>query len=216
MCTLKKYGLEDYRVQRIINKDERLGRLINFIESSEIKIEKDGFQCLVKYIIGQQISDKARETIWNRLYEYLDSPTPEKIIKTSDSELRELGLSFKKIEYINILATSVFNKELNFDELKYLSNAEIISKLTSLKGIGTWTAEMYLIFSLGRDNVFPKSDGTIKRVMQWSYDLEEAPSSKFMSDCFLGIEDYATLVCSFFWRAIDLNLTKKSFDEIIP
>ncbi|EGO8510059.1 DNA-3-methyladenine glycosylase family protein [Enterococcus faecalis] len=216
MDNLIKYDLKNFKVQHIVRQDERLGRLIRFIRSSEIIIEENGFQCLVKYIIGQQISDKARETIWKRLRVCLTLVTPESVLETNDTQLRNIGLSFKKIEYIKTLAGAIINKELDFDELENLSNEEIISKLTSVRGIGVWTAEMYLIFSLGRENILPKADGTVKRVTQWVYNLESTPSIKFMVEQFSGCESYTTVICAFFWRAIELDLTKKSFDEIIP
>lgn len=97
-----KYDLEDERVQYLIQTDVALGKLIQHIGTSELAIEKDGFRCLVKYIIGQQISDKARETIWQRLCNTLDQVTPDVTLLTNDSILRGIGLSSRKVEYIKI------------------------------------------------------------------------------------------------------------------
>lgn len=117
--------------------------------------------------------------------------------------------------YINILANAIVNKEINFNEFNKLTNDEIIKRLTSLKGIGQWTAEMYLIFSLGRENVLSKGDGTIKRTIQWMYNLETLPSESSLVTYFTNWNQYATIVSSFLWKSIELGLTQKPFNEII-
>ncbi len=210
-----KYDLTDKRVQYLIRTDATLGKLIQYIGTSELVIEKDGFKCLVKYIIGQQISDKARETIWQRFCSTLVSVTPNTILLTNDSILREIGLSCRKIEYIKILATEIVTGQIDFEKLRSLTNEEIIVKLISLKGIGRWTAEMYLIFSLGRENVLSKGDGTIRRTLQWMYDLDELPSAKKVTECFSNWTKYATIVSSYLWKSIALGLTQKPFHEAL-
>ena len=87
------YDLDNEKVKYLIDTDEKLGKLIRYINKTELIIEKDGFKCIVKYIIGQQISDKARETIWQRVCAILKNVTPEKILSIKDNELRKLGLS---------------------------------------------------------------------------------------------------------------------------
>lgn len=210
-----KYDLSDERVQYLIRTDETLGKLIRYIGTSELAIEKDGFKCLVKYIIGQQISDKARETIWQRICTTFENVTPDIMLLTSDSDLRGVGLSGRKVEYIKILATGIIEKRIDFEKFETLPNEEIITKLTALKGIGRWTAEMYLIFSLGRENVLSKGDGTIRRTIQWMYDLQELPSSKVLAEYFDNWIEYATVVSSYLWKSIALGLTQKPFDEVI-
>ncbi|HHX18194.1 MAG TPA: DNA-3-methyladenine glycosylase 2 family protein [Clostridium sp.] len=211
-----KYDLNDERVQYLIRTDEMLGKLIRYIGTSELAIEKDGFKCLVKYIVGQQISDKARETIWQRICTTFGNVTPDIMLSTNDSDLRGVGLSGSKVEYIKTLAGSIIEKRIYFEEFQTLSNKDIITKLTALKGIGQWTAEMYLIFSLGRENVLSKGDGTIKRTIQWMYDLKELPSSKVLTEHFVNWNEYATIVSTYLWKSIALGLTQKSFDEAIP
>ena len=159
------YDLNNKKVQYLLQTDEKLSKLIRYIGNSELVIEENGFKCLVKYIIGQQISDKVREIIWQRVCAIYGDITPKKILMVKDNELKQLGLSERKVIYIKTLARAIINKEVNFDEFYKLTNEEIIKILTSLKGIGQWTAEMYLIFSLGRENVLSKGDGTIKRTI---------------------------------------------------
>ena len=207
--------MESEKVKYLISTDEKLGKLIRYINKTELIIEEDGFKCIVKYIIGQQISDKARETIWQRVCAILKNITPENILAINDNELRKVGLSERKINYIKILASAVISEDINFYYFKELTNEEIIKKLTALKGIGQWTAEMYLIFSLGRENVLSKGDGTIRRTIQWMYDLEKLPSSEILLKYFSSWTQYATIVSSYLWESIELGLVQKPFNEII-
>lgn len=210
-----QYDLDNEKVQYLLSTDKTLSRLIRYIKTSELIIEKDGFKCLVKYIIGQQISDKARETIWQRVCTVYGNLSPEKVLIIKDEELKQVGLSERKVMYIKTLATAIINGDINFNEFNELTNEEIINRLTTLKGIGQWTAEMYLIFSLGRENVFSKGDGTIKRTIQWMYNLETLPSSASLTRYFNNWTQYATIVSSYLWKSIELGLTKKPFDDTI-
>ena len=196
------YDLNNKKVQYLIRTDERLASLIKYIKDCDIVIEKDGFRCIVKYIIGQQISDKARESIWLRFCSFYDVITPEKVLITDDNKLKSIGLSLRKVSYIN------------FDEFSILENKEIIKKLTKIRGIGQWTAEMYLIFSLGRENVLSAGDGTIQRVIQWMYNLVGLPSSKDVVKYFNHWNQYATIVSAYFWKSIEIGLLKKPFEKI--
>ena len=209
------YDLDNEKVKYLITTDDKLGKLIKYINKTELIIEEDGFKCIVKYIIGQQISDKARETIWQRVCAILKNITPENILAINDNELRKVGLSERKINYIKILASAVISEDINFYDFKELTNEEIIKKLTALKGIGQWTAEMYLIFSLGRENVLSKGDGTIRRTIQWMYDLEKLPSSEILLKYFSNWTQYATIVSSYLWKSIELGLVQRPFNEII-
>lgn len=209
------YDLDNEKVKYLIGTDDKLGKLIQYINKTELIIEEDGFKCIVKYIIGQQISDKARETIWQRVCTILKNVTPEKILAISDNELRKIGLSERKVNYIKTLAAAVISKDINFYDFRKLTNEEIIKKLTALKGIGQWTAEMYLIFSLGRENILSKGDGTIRRTIQWMYDLEKLPSSEMLTKYFSSWSQYATIVSSYLWKSIELGLVQKPFNEIV-
>lgn len=210
-----RYDLNDERVKYLTSTDGRLNRLIRHICFSELEIEEDGFKCLMKYIIGQQISDKARQTLWQRICSKYDNLTPDKVLCLNNSELRGIGLSERKVSYIKNLASAVVCKRINFEQYLNLGNEEIIRNLTAVKGIGKWTAEMYLIFSLGRENIFSNGDGTIKRVIMWMYDLETLPSEKDLWKYFGKWSQYATIVSSYLWKAIELGLTQQPFDQSV-
>ena len=214
MRTLLEFKLSDERVRFLVSTDTKLAKLITYIGDADLEIEKDGFQCIVKYIIGQQISDRARETIWQRLRNICKDLTPAGINNLSVKDLRSIGLSGRKVEYIKNLTKYVIEREIEFEKLQYMSNEEIIETLTSIKGIGRWTAEMYIIFSLGRINVLAKGDGTIRRSIQWMYKLETLPSANELTYYFDKWKGYETIVSAYFWKSIVLGLQQNSFDNI--
>lgn len=209
-----EYNLKNEKVKYLINSDSKLGKLIKFIGTSKLTLEPDGFKCIVKYIIGQQISDKARETIWQRFCSNYKDINPKLILSIDDNELKQIGLSEKKVEYIKTLAHAIVNNEIDFNSFSNLTNEEIIKKLISLKGIGRWTAEMYLIFSLGREDVLSKGDGTVKRTIQWLYNLDNLPLSSELDFYFRSWKKYATIVSAYFWKSIEMGLQQINFDEI--
>ena len=209
------YNLENEKVRFLAETDEKLSRLIRHIGVSEIVIENDGFKCLVKYIIGQQISDKVREIIWQRFCVVFQPVTPKHILEIENERLKIVGLSQSKINYIKNLASAIVNGTVKFEDHCKLTNEKIIKELTAIKGIGQWTAEMYLIFSLGREDVLSKTDGTIKRVIQWMYDVTTMPKDSDIVSYFQKWLNYSTIVSSYFWEAIKLGLTQKKFGDII-
>lgn len=211
---LLRYDLNNHTVRHLMSTDIRLSQLIEFIGDTELQLEYNGFKCLVKYIIGQQISDKARETIWKRLCSVM-TVTPRRLYLVSNDLMYKVGLSKRKVDCIKLLARSIVAGELDLKALKKLSNDDIINRLIGLKGIGCWTAEMYLIFSLGRENVLSKGDRTIKRGLQWMYDLPFMPSPTDLDKFFSQWMNGATIVSSYLWKAIELGLTNKPFIEVI-
>lgn len=211
---IKKYNLDNEKVQFLIKSDKKLALVIKYIKKCNILLEKDDFKCLVKYIIGQQISDKTREVIWQKLCTKYNDISPKTMSIVDDQELRNLGICRQKINYIKNLSFAILNNEINFKEFKNLSNQEIINKLTKIKGIGNWTAEMYLIFSLGRENVLSRGDNTLKRVLKWLYGLEKLPSNNDVEKYFKKWEEYSTIVSAYFWEAIAMNLLVKDIDDL--
>ena len=209
-----KYTLNNDKVRYLMSTDNQLNMLIKYIENTELVIESDGFSCLIKYIIGQQISDKARETIWTRFKTTYKNITPKKILSVSNSEIKSLGLSERKIKCIKSLAFEIVNGNIDFNSYLCQSNEYIIKDLTKIKGIGKWTAEMYLIFSLGRENVLSKTDGTIKRTVKWLYNINEIPDDKLIQKIFEKWEGYETIVSTYLWKAIELNLTHTNFNDL--
>lgn len=209
-----KYDINDQKVKALLSTDTHLKRLIKCIRFSELIIEPDGFSCIIKYIIGQQISDKTREKIWNRFKLKFKPLTPNKILNINNSEIKSIGLSERKVDTIKRIAFEIVNDNLNFNNYKLYTNEQIIEDLTKIKGIGRWTAEMYLIFSLGRENVLSQTDGTIKRTIKWMYNLADLPNQKEVKMYFEKWVGYETIVSTFLWKAIELDLVKTNFSDI--
>ncbi|GFP76347.1 DNA-3-methyladenine glycosylase family protein [Clostridium fungisolvens] len=172
-----EYGEKE--IEYLKSKDKKLGAAIEKIGMIKRKITPDPFEALVWIIIGQQISTKAAETVWNRLFSLLGVITAESIDKISLSDIQGCGMTLRKAGYIKGVASAAISGEINFNELYDLSDEEIIKKLSSLNGIGVWTAEMLLISSLCRPDVVSYGDLAIRRGMMKLYSLKELPKKKF-------------------------------------
>lgn len=157
------FPYDQAEIDYLSRKDKRLAVAIKRIGIIEREIDHDIFRSLVSSIVGQQISNKAFETVWGRLVTLLGDVTPESIQNTSSDSIQKCGMSVRKAEYIKGVGEAA--KELDFAELNNIPDDEIIKKLSSMKGVGVWTAEMLLIFSLCRKNVLSFGDLAIKRGM---------------------------------------------------
>lgn len=161
------YG--DEEIEYLKSKDKILGEVIEKIGHIERVTDTDLFSSVVHHIIGQQISTKAQETIWQRLKDELGEVNAENIYKTDISRLQSLGMSFRKAEYIKDFADKVHSGSFNLQDISELSDEEAIKALASLKGIGVWTAEMILLFCLQRPDIFSFDDLAIQRGLRMVY-----------------------------------------------
>lgn len=172
-----QYGQKE--IDYLSKKDKRLGAAIDRIGMIEREITPDPFEALVSSIVGQQISSKAADTVWRRLCNLLGSIVPESIAKADIHEIKGCGMSLKKAGYIKNIAEASISGEVDFNILSTLSDEEIIKKLSSLHGVGIWTAEMLLIFSLCRPDVVSYKDLAIRRGIMNLYDLKELKKADF-------------------------------------
>lgn len=161
------YG--DEEIEYLKSKDKILGGVIEKIGHIERVTDTDLFSSVVHHIIGQQISTKAQETIWQRLKDELGEVNAENIYKTDISRLQSLGMSFRKAEYIKDFADKVHSGSFNLQDILEMSDEEAIKALASLKGIGVWTAEMILLFCLQRPDIFSFDDLAIQRGLRMVY-----------------------------------------------
>lgn len=161
------YG--DEEIEYLKSKDKILGEVIEKIGHIERVTDTDLFSSVVHHIIGQQISTKAQETIWQRLKDELGEVNAENIYKTDISRLQSLGMSFRKAEYIKDFADKVHSGSFNLQDISEMSDEEAIKTLASLKGIGVWTAEMILLFCLQRPDIFSFDDLAIQRGLRMVY-----------------------------------------------
>jgi 3-methyladenine DNA glycosylase/8-oxoguanine DNA glycosylase len=182
-------------------KDKKLGALIDEFGYLERTVTTDLFAALVESVVGQQISDKAAASIYKRLTEMTEI-SAESIEAAPIAELRKCGLSERKAEYIKNIAKAVISGELNYNEMKEKSDAEIIDKLITIKGVGVWTAEMMLIFSFHRADILSFGDLGIRRNMMSLYGLSELPKEKFARYA-KRYSPYGTIAAFYLWSMTD-------------
>ncbi|HHU55417.1 MAG TPA: DNA-3-methyladenine glycosylase 2 family protein [Acholeplasmataceae bacterium] len=172
-----KYTTEELEILK--GKDKKLKEYIEKVGMIERKINSNLFEELIGSIVSQQISTKAAETVSKRLIDLVGLVTPENILNTDKELLRKCGMSERKVSYIFDAANKFYTKELDVDSLKHLSDDEFIKKITIIKGVGIWTAEMLLIFSLNRKNILSFNDYGIKKGLKILYNLDEVTRDNF-------------------------------------
>lgn len=190
------------------NRDPILGIEIEKLTVlKEFKLEKsaDYFVSLCREIIGQQLSGKVAEVIFERFIKlFLNKiPTPEKVLKLEDLQLRTVGMSWSKVKFLKDLAEKVNCGALDLDKLNNLSDVDVTRELLQVKGIGPWTAEMFLMFSLAREDVFSLGDLGLKNAIMRLYKLPKKPSNKFMAKISKKWAPYRTYACLILWHSID-------------
>ena len=162
-----KYGEKE--ISYLKNKDKKLAEVIEKVGLIEIETDPELFSALVHHIVGQQISTKAQATIWERIKNSFGSVTPERVLNASVDEIRSFGISLRKVEYIKDFAEKVHTGEFDIEAAEKMEDDELIKYLTTLKGVGVWTAEMILLFCLQRPNVFSFDDLAIQRGLRMVY-----------------------------------------------
>lgn len=162
-----EYGEKE--ISYLKSKDAKLAEVIDTLGFVEREIDTDLFSAVVHHIIGQQISTKAQATIWQRMQDALGQVNAETILSAGVSNLQALGISFRKAEYITDFARKVHTGEFDIEAVSQMSDADAISALSSLKGIGVWTAEMILLFCMQRPDIFSYDDLAIQRGLRMVY-----------------------------------------------
>lgn len=171
---MRYFSYGDEEIDYLKSSDARLAAVIDRTGHIYRAIEPDLFTALVHQIVGQQISNKALTTIWNRfLDKFADSVRADKVLAIGSSGLKELGISSRKAEYILELSQKVNSGDLDLSAISILPDDEVVSKLTELRGVGAWTAEMTLLFCLERPNVFSYNDLAIRQGLKLLYDHKE-------------------------------------------
>jgi len=188
--------------------DPKLALVIDRSSTCDLSPHNDYFQSLSGAIVGQQLSVKAAATIRGRFAALSGKtyPTPEQVLDFEFDTLRGVGLSRAKVAYIKDLAQHVVDGRLDIEHLSELPNEEILTEVTDVKGIGEWTAHMFLIFSLGRLDILPTGDLGIRKGMQVLYELPELPSPLEMQaiaerNNWTGYESVASW---YIWRSLDM------------
>jgi DNA-3-methyladenine glycosylase II len=174
------------------------------IEFQEINPVANHFLKLVRSIIGQQLSVKAASTIFSRFEKLFpkEKITPERILKMDKEKIRSCGVSYSKIEYIKDLSKKVVDKNLDLANIDTLDNKTVIEKLTMVKGIGPWSAEMFLMFSLARPDVFSTGDLGLKNAIKKLYKIDKI-SNEDLITISAKWSPYRTYACMILWQSLD-------------
>jgi len=162
------------------------------------------YGALLRAIVGQQLSTKAARTIYLRVLDLFDgsTPSPEQLLEAGEGDLRGAGLSGRKVEYIRDLASHVLNGELELDRLGELSDEEAIEELVAVRGLGRWTAEMFLLFHLKRPDVLSGGDLGIRKAVQIEYGLDETPAPERVIEIGEPWRPHRSLASLYLWESL--------------
>jgi DNA-3-methyladenine glycosylase II len=193
----------DY-IKYLCSADQHLAKIIKHVGGYSIKIRNDSYLSLIEAIIYQQLTGKAASTIYGRFLKYFDGtvPGPRRILSSPEVELRaNVGLSRMKIAYLKDLAAHIADGRLNLNDLPSMTDEDVITQLTRVKGIGRWTAEMFLIFCLGREDVLPVTDLGLKNAIKRTYLLDELPKPDKMIEIANPWRPYRSIATWYMWKS---------------
>ena len=194
-----------HKAKKILSKrDPVLKKIIKKYNKGFLTTKNKPFFSLCRTIIGQQISTKAADSIWARFEAKCKKKiNPKTILKLPTRTLKSAGLSRQKVSYLKNIAKSFSNKSFNIKKLKKMNDQEAINNITKLKGLGLWSAQMFLMFNLNRSDVYPTGDIGLLRAISLNYKKSYPPSKQFLekiSKLHLG---YRTVFTWYMWRSID-------------
>ena len=189
---------------KVLKKDPKLARIIKVVGEYQITTTSNYFESLIEAIITQQLAGSAAKAISKRFRSLYGKrfPKPIDVLKTSDSKLRKTGLSGMKVKYIKDLSKNIESKKLKLRSLSKLSDDEVVKQLTEVKGIGRWTAEMFLIFSLGRMDVLPVGDLGLKKGVQLLNSASDLPTAAEIEEIAEKWRPYRTVATWYLWKSL--------------
>ncbi len=191
-------------IKHFRNADPILYSIVNKIEAFELEIWPDPFIRLTRSIIGQQLSVKAARTIYERFEKLFKNGEikPSGLLNLQNEEIRKVGISYQKISYLKDLSQKVLDNEVELNKFTELPEQIIIEKLTKIKGIGRWTVEMFLMFSLGRPDIFSYGDLGLQNAIKKAYELKQKPTVKQMEKLSKKWIPYRTYAAVLLWRSL--------------
>lgn len=193
-------------VNHLKKSDPVLRSIIERVGPCRMEFGVPEFCSLAEAIVYQQLNGKAAVTIFKRFAALAGEPiTPAGILKLSDEQLRSVGLSQQKSAYLKDLAAKTEAGQLDFTRLHELTDEEVIQHLTQVKGVGVWTAHMFLMFSLRRPNVLPTGDYGVQMAIRKHYRKRKLPKPKDMERIAKAWEPYRSVACWYMWRSLDIK-----------
>jgi len=199
--TLPEYW--DEACRHLMKSDRVMKRLIPQFGQARLESRGDAFVTLARSIVGQQISVKAAQTVWDRFAKLSRRLTPGQVLKLKVDDMREAGLSARKVEYLVDLALHFEQKQVSVKNWTQMSDDDIIAELVAIRGIGRWTAEMFLIFHLMRPNVLPLDDVGLINGISRSYFSGEAVSRSEAREVAQAWAPYCSVATWYIWRSLD-------------
>tara|TARA_B100000427_G_scaffold230825_1_gene193975 strand:- start:1193 stop:1819 length:627 start_codon:yes stop_codon:yes gene_type:complete len=193
------------KAKKILSKkDPVFKKIIKKYNKGYLTTRNDPFFSLCRTIIGQQISTKAADSIWSKFETKCNKKIiPKVVIKLTSITLKKAGLSRQKISYLKNIAKSFKNKSFKVSDLKKMDDEEAINYITRLKGLGVWSAQMFLMFNLNRQNIFPTKDIGLIRAISKNYKVSYPPSERFLKKISKLHFGYRTVFTWYMWRSID-------------
>ncbi len=193
-------------VNHLKKSDPVLAAIIERVGPCRMEFGPPEFHSLAESIVYQQLNGKAAVVIFNRFAALAGDPvTPEGILKLTDAQLRSVGLSKQKSSYLKDMAARATRGELDFSRLPDMTDDEVIKHLTQVKGVGVWTAHMFLMFTLKRTNVLPTGDYGIQMAMKKHYKKRKMPKPEVMAKIAKSWEPYRSVACWYLWRSLDIK-----------
>lgn len=206
----KIYNLESFEILELINSDEKFLGLYNLIGELSYYVESDGFSFLIKTIIGQMLSNDIAKILVDRFEKRIGFASPDKIAKTSREKIKEIGISERKAEAIISLSAKVAANPFYIDCLSSLSNEDVIKELKSIRGIGAWTAKMYMIFCLDRLDVLPFEDRAFVFAFEKFYQIYDGTRDKrYIRKYCTCWGNYSSIAARYLYLALDGGLLQK-------
>ena len=202
---MKRFPVYWHKAKRILSKrDPVLRGVIKKYKKGFLTTRNNPFFSLCRTIVGQQISTKAANSIWHKFEKKCKKCIiPNTILKLSSRTLKSAGLSRQKVSYLKNIAKSFRNKTFNVRELKKMNDKEAINYIIKLKGLGVWSAEMFLMFNLNRPDIFPIQDIGLLRAISKNYKKSYPPSKRFLGKISKLHTGYRTVFTWYMWRSID-------------
>jgi DNA-3-methyladenine glycosylase II len=193
-------------INHLKKADPILAGIIEKVGGCKMNYDEPAFASLAEAIVYQQLHGKAAATIFKRLTDLAGDPlTPEGVLRLSEAEMRGVGLSKQKLSYLRDLAAKAQSGELDFSGLSELSDEEVIKRLTQVKGIGVWTAHMFLMFSLRRPDVLPVGDLGVQMAIRKHYRKRKLPKPAQMEKIAKCWSPYRSVACWYLWRSLDIK-----------
>ncbi len=182
----------------------KVAKKLGKIEPYQVRASGDYFADLCESIVNQQLSGKAAATIWGRFVLLLPQKkvTPENVLKIADQKMRDAGMSWAKARYVKDLAQKVKDKLVKLDQLDKLEDSQVIAELVKVKGIGAWTAEMFLMFTLGRPDIFSHGDLGLHNAICNIYGLDNPTREQVEALC-VRWSPYRSIACRILWRSLE-------------